>query len=106
MVVGMKRLIYFLALAILSAQLDEAWVVVPLLPSAPLADDNDENDECLPAQRQPREEATAACRGPLFVGQESPTAEIPFVRAGVPFESLLTTPSLPPSLYVFMSLQI
>lgn len=102
----MKRLIYFLALALLSAQLDEAWVVVPVLPSAPLTEDNDENDECLPVQRQPRHEAAASARGPLFVGQKSPTVEIPFVRTGVPFESLLTTPPLPPSLYLFMSLQI
>jgi hypothetical protein len=101
----MKRFAYLLILLLLSAQVDDAWAVPPVLPSAPLVDDN---DEYLPAQRRPWEEKSASGQGQMFATRlKSLTADFPPVQRGVvPFEWNLTTPFTPPLLYVFMSLQI
>jgi hypothetical protein len=97
----MKRLAYLLILLLLSAQVDDAWAVVAVSPSVPLADDGD----YLPAQRRLRDEQPPG-REPVFVGREPRTAAFPLVRRGTPFEWNLSTPFTPPPLYVFMSLQI
>jgi hypothetical protein len=97
----MKRLTYFLVFLLISAQVDDAWAVAPDLPSAPVADDN---DEYLPAQRQLRDEQSSD-QETTFVGIEPRSADfLPGRRAR--FEWNLTTPFTPRPLYVFMSLQI
>jgi hypothetical protein len=99
----MTRLPYLLILLLLSAQVDDAWIADPALPSVSLADDN---DEYLPAQRRPREELSTSAQGPMFVGLKPPPTDACSVPTGVRSEWNLTTPFTPPPLYVFMSLQI
>jgi hypothetical protein len=99
----MTRLTYLLILLLLSAQVDDAWTVDPALPSASLADDN---DEYLPAPRRPRDELSASAQGPMFVGLKPPPTNACSVPAGVRSEWNVTAPFTPPPLYVFMSLQI
>jgi hypothetical protein len=99
----MKRLAYLLLLLVISAQVDEAWVVAPVSPSVPLADDD---DEYLPAQRRVGGEQYASGQGPTNIGLKPQAAESSVVRRGVPSEWDLTTPFTPPPLYLFMSLQI
>ena len=98
----MTRFAYFLILCLFSAQVDDAWAVAPVLPSAPLSDDD---DEYLPAKRQVRDEQSSG-QEPVFVGFKPQTANFPLGRRGLPLEWNLTTPFTPPPLYVFMSLQI
>jgi hypothetical protein len=98
----MKRLAYLLVLLLISAQVEDAWAVAPVLPSALLSD---ENDEYLPAQHQLQGAASASRRTPAFNGLKAQTADFSPFRSGVPSEWNLTTPLAPPSLYVFMSLQ-
>jgi hypothetical protein len=99
----MNRLVYLLILLLSSVPVNDAWAVAPDLPSAPLADDN---DEYLPLRRQVRDERSSSGQGPMFVGLKSQTADFAVVRRGVPSKWNLTTPCTPPPLYVFMSLQI
>ena len=99
----MKWLAYLLVLLLISAQAEDAWAVTPVLPFAPLSD---ENDEYLPAQRQVQGAASSSCQPPAFNGLKPRTAYFSPVRSGVPSEWNLTTPFGPPPLYVFMSLQI
>jgi hypothetical protein len=99
----MKRLAYLLVLLLISAQAEDAWAVAPVLPSAPLTDDN---DEYLPAQRQLQGAASSSRQAPAFNGLKPRTADFSSARSGVPSEWNLTTPFGPPPLYVFMSLQI
>jgi hypothetical protein len=99
----MNRQAYFLILLLFSAQVDDAWAVAPVLPSAPLADDD--NDEYLPARRQLRDEQCAS-QEPAFVGHKPESADFPLARGGVPYEWNLTTPFTSPPCSVFMSLQI
>jgi hypothetical protein len=94
---------YFLVLLLIWAQVDDYWAAAPVLPSAPLAD---EDDEYLPSQWRPQEEECAPQQEPGFVGLKPQTADLPLVRRGVPSEWNLTTPFTPPPLYVFMSMQI
>jgi hypothetical protein len=98
----MKRLPYLLIL-LLTAQADDYWAVAPVLPSAPLADDN---DEYLPAQRRPQEQRPFSRQKPVFEAVTPPDADFSFVPRGVPSEWNLTTPFGPPPLYVFLSLRI
>jgi hypothetical protein len=99
----MKRLGYLLILLMITAQVEDAWAVGLVSPSAPLADD----DEYLPSQRRRQEEEESSARRTQdVVGLESQTAAFPLVRKGVPPKWNLTAPFTPPPLYVFMSLQI
>lgn len=99
----MKRLPYLLIVFLVSAQVDDYWAVAPVLPSAPLTEDN---DEYLPAQRHSRRERSSSLQKPVFLSLLPQTAEFSSVRRGMPAERNLTAPLAPPSLYVFMSLQI
>jgi len=99
----MQRLAYLLVLLLISAQAEDAWAVAPVLPSAPLCD---ENDEFLPAQHQLQGAASASRQTPAFNGLKPQTADFSPVRSGVPSKWNLTTPFGPPLLYVFMSLLI
>ena len=99
----MNRLAYLLILLLISALVDDFWAAAPVLPSAPLADDD---DEYLPSQRRPREDECPAHQKPAFVGLQPRTAAFPLVRRGVPSERNLTTPFTPPPLDVLTSLQI
>jgi hypothetical protein len=99
----MKWIAYFLILLVISAQVDDYWAVAAVLPSAPLADDN---DEYLPAQRQLRGEQSSSRQTPVFDAVKPRTADFPVVPRSVPSEWNLTPPFAPPPLYVFMSLQI
>ena len=98
----MKRLAHFLILLLLLAQVDDAWAVAPVSPSAPITDDD---DEYLPAQWRLRDEQSSG-QEPAFVGVKPQTADFPLVRRGVPLQWNLSTPFAPPPLYLFMSLQI
>ena len=99
----MKRLAYLLILLLIAGQADVAWAIVPLSPSAPLADDGD--DEYLPAQRHPQGERPSSRREPQSAAKLC-TADFAFVPRGVPCRRTLTAPFAPSPLYVFMSLQI
>jgi hypothetical protein len=99
----MKRVAYGLVLLLISAQVQDTWAVALVLPSTPLAD---ENDEYLPVQRQPRGEQPSSSPKPLFNALKPPAVDVSFVPRGVPAEWILTTPFAPPLLYIFMSLQI
>src|SRR5436305_5713177 len=103
MALQMKRFAYFLVVLLLGAQLDEAWAEAPVLPSAPLAADN---DDYLPATCRAREEHSPYRQEPLLDGLKPRTAEFWSARSSVPSERNLTAPLAPTSLYVFMSLQI
>jgi hypothetical protein len=99
----MKWLACLLILLLISAQIDDAWVVVPVLPPAPLPDGN---DEYLPAQWSSRVEQSSSRQRPVFDAVKLRTADFAFVPRSVPSEWNLTTTFAPPPLYVFMSLQI
>jgi hypothetical protein len=99
----MKWLAYLLILLLISAQVEDTWAVAPVLPPAPLADDN---DEYLPAQQRPRGELSSFRQKPLFDAVKPRAADFPYVPRRVPSEWNLATPFAPPPLYVFMSLQI
>ena len=98
----MKRLSYLLIFLLISAQMDDAWAAAPIVPSAPLTDE----EEYLPAQRQVREAQSSSDPRPIFVDLEHQTSDFLLGRGGAPSERNLTTPFTPPFLYVFMSLQI
>jgi hypothetical protein len=97
----MKRLGYFLFLLLIWAQVDDFWASAPVLPSAPLAGDD---DEYLPAQRRLQQKESSSNQMPICAAIKAQTADFPPIRR--PSEWNLTTPSAPPCLYVFMSLQI
>jgi hypothetical protein len=98
----MNRLAYLLILLLISAQVDNSWAGVPVLPSAPQADD----DEYLPSPQRPQQEECSPHQKPVFAGLKPQIADLPLVRRGVPSAWNLTTPFTPPPLYAFMSLQI
>jgi hypothetical protein len=98
----MNRLASFLILLLILAQVDDYWAASPVLPSVPLADD----DEYLPAQQRPKNEERSSHKKPVFVGLKTRTADLPLARRGMPSKWNLTTPFTPPPLYLFMSLQI
>ena len=98
----MNRHAYVLVLLLISAQVDDFWAA-PVLPSASLADDD---DEYLPSRRRSQEGECSPDQKPVFVGHKPQTADRPLARRGVPSEWNLITPFTPPPLYVFMSLQI
>src|SRR5262245_6915199 len=99
----MNRLAYLLILLLISAQVDDAWAVPPVLAPGPLADDN---NAYLPSQGRPQGEQSYSRQKPVFDGLKPQTADFSLVRRGVPSDGNLTTPFTPPPLYVFMSLQI
>ena len=99
----MNRLAYLLILLLISALVDDFWAAAPVLPSAPLAEDD---DEYLPSQRRPQEGECPPHQKPAFVGLQPRTAAFPLVRRGVPSERNLTTPFTSPPLDVLTSLQI
>jgi hypothetical protein len=98
----MKRAAFFLILLLLWAQVDDAWVLAPVSPAAPLADD----DEYLPAQRQRGVETSASHQRLVFVVWNAPNGDFSSPVSGKkPSGSLFTAPLSDSSLYVFMSLQ-
>jgi hypothetical protein len=97
----MKRLAYLWVLLLISAQVDDTWATAPVLPSAPLAE-----DEFLPSQPRSQVEESSPHQKPVVVGFKSPIADFPLDRRGVLTGCTLTTPFAPPPLYVFMSLRI
>jgi hypothetical protein len=99
----MKRHAYLLILLLLSAQVDDAWAVAPVLSSAQSADDD---NEYLPSERRTQGEESCARQEPICVGLKPHTADFSFVPWDVPSEWNLNTPFAPPPLYAFMSLQI
>src|SRR5262245_21963715 len=99
----MKRLVYFLILLLISAQVDDAWVVAAHVPFAPLVEDG---DEYLPAQRPPREELSSSSQGARFVRLTVAAVNFSVVRRNLPPSWNLATPFTTPPLYALMSLQI
>jgi hypothetical protein len=99
----MKPIGYFLILLLLSAQLDDAWAAPPVLPSAPLGDDNDEYP---PAQRRAEEEESSPRQQPVFNGLKPHIAALSFVARDVAVTWNLPTPLGPSLLSLFMILQI
>jgi hypothetical protein len=99
----MKQLGYLLILLSFWVQVDDAWLTAVGSPSIVLADDD---DEYLPAERQPRQEQSGF---KVEVDKHRPliqATDFSTVRMDTPSEWSLTTPFTPPPLYVFMSLQI
>jgi hypothetical protein len=101
-VLPMKRLTYLLVLLLISAQAEDAWAVVPVLPSAPLADDNHEYLASRPTQA----EESSSRQKRAFAGFKPQTADYTPVRTGIAPKQNLAAPFGPLPLYVFMSLQI
>jgi hypothetical protein len=99
----MKRLAYFLILLLISAQVDDAWVVAADVPSTPLVEDG---DEYLPAQRPPQEELFSSSQGARFVRLTVPAMNFSVVRRNLPPSWNLAAPFTAPPLYAFMSMQI
>jgi hypothetical protein len=99
----MRRLTYLLVLLLMAAQVDDAWAVAPVLPSAALADDD---NEYLPAQRRPQEQLSSSRQKPVSRALAPRTADFSFAPRGVLSRRTLTPPFAPTPLYVFMSLQI
>ena len=99
----MKWCAYFLILVTLWDQVDDVLAIAFVLPSVPVAD---EDDDYLPAQRRSHEEESVVHKGPAFVRLKPRTADVPPVRSSVPFGWSLTTPFTSSPLYAFMSLQI
>jgi hypothetical protein len=95
----MKRVAYFLIFLMLLGQAEDALSWTPLLPSAPLEDDN---DEYLQGESIPRRERTSRASQPRFV--RAPIAGHTSARREILTERNRALP--PGSLYVFMSLQI
>jgi hypothetical protein len=100
----MKRHAYLLILLLLWSQADDVLAFASVLPSAPLADDDD--NEYVPSQRREQEEESRPDNTPAFAGHKPQTADFPLVRRGVRLEWNLITPFTPAPLYVFLSLQI
>jgi hypothetical protein len=99
----MRWLAFILILLLVSAKADNALAVAPVVPSAPLTDDD---DEYLPSQRRPEEGPSFPGHKPAFLGLKSEATGRPSARRVVPPGRGLTTPFAPRPLYVFMSLQI
>ena len=66
----------FLVLLVFWALVDDFWAAAPVLPSAPLAED----DEYLPAQRRPQEDECPPHHKPVFVGLQPRAADFPLAR--------------------------
>jgi hypothetical protein len=93
---------YFLIALLISAQVEDAWAVIPALPSSALPDDNDEYP--LAARRQ-GPERPAPCQKPPLVDLKSRTTDHFSIRRSSLSGSHLAGPFSPSPLYVFMSLQ-
>jgi len=96
----MKRFAYFLILLVFSAQVDDYWFADPLSLSA--VDD----DEYLPLQQRPQEEACFPYLKSVFPALKAQTANFALAERDLSSEPSRTSPVAPPSLYVFMSLQV
>src|SRR5262249_52790402 len=101
-VLPMKRVAFFLILLLTWAQVDDVWALVPVSPSAALAD----NDEYLPAQRQREVKASASRKQPVSIVRHAQGGDS-FSPAAVtkPAHSLFAALSHSSSVYVFMSLR-
>jgi hypothetical protein len=98
----MKRVAFFLILLLVWAQVDDAWVSVPVSLSASLADD----DEYLPVEGQREGEESAHRHRPVFAVRNAHPG--PFFTAVFGNESpgaLFAAPFYRSSVYVFMSLR-
>jgi hypothetical protein len=98
----MKKFACLLILLTVWGRVDDYLAVAPVLPSAPLADDD---DEFLLAQCRSRADQSSD-QEPVFAGPKRRTAHSSSLRSGLPAERDLTKPFTPPPLYLFMSLQI
>ena len=67
---------------------------------------SNDDDECLSSDRREQQDQLCVCLQPHFINFKLQTADLPSGRSGLLSEWNLTTPFTPPSLYVFMSLQI
>jgi hypothetical protein len=102
----MKRLACFLILLLITDQVDDAWAAAPDQPVAPLAADDDYDDDYLPAQRQSGLEQPPTGHERAFLGRNPQAPELSSRRRDWPLGWDLTAPFAPPPLYVLMSLQI
>jgi hypothetical protein len=98
-----KRAAYFLLLLLISAQLDDAWAAAPASLSVPIAE---ENDEYLPAPRQPQEEQIPLGQWLPLAGLKVQPADSSVVQKRLSSRSNPATPFAPQPLYAFMSLRI
>jgi hypothetical protein len=98
----MNRIAYLLLLLLIWAQCDDYCAAALLLPSTALADD----DEYVLSRQRPTEEECSLHPTQESRGLGPQTANFSLLRRDLPSEWNLTTTFTPPSLYVFMSLQI
>src|SRR5262249_32954234 len=98
----MKRVAFFLILLLIWAQVDDAWVSVPVSHSASAADD----DEYLPVESRREEKASAHRQRPgLPVRNAPPGQSFSSVGGSRPSGWLSAAPFQRSSVYVFMSLR-
>jgi hypothetical protein len=101
----MKQLPYLLTLLLFLAQVDDTWAITPVLPSAPLAQ-VDDDDEYIPSERRTEGEEPSARQTPSLQGLKTQSVKFSIGRTGVARAWDLATLRARPSLYIFMSLQI
>lgn len=99
----MKWFNYLLILLIFCPLVDDCWAMAPVLPSAPLTDND--ADEYLPSHRR-MEEDIAVHKQPALASLKTKNANGPLARKSLPSNCSLTGPFTPPLLDLFMSLQI
>ena|SRR6516162_3996903 len=100
----MKRGGYFLILLLLSAPIDDTWVIDSVLSSPSMPDDD---DEYLPREQEKCEQEPVTCqRQPFVYAHADYSAPVSGDLSGKPFSGEnLTSPFDRPLVYVFMSLQ-
>jgi hypothetical protein len=87
------------------AQLDDALIISGCdSPTDSLASNDD--DECLSSEHKEQQNQFRAQREPYVFALKPLNRDFPALRSGVSLERNLTAPFTPPSLYVFMSMQI
>src|SRR5262245_28155172 len=99
----MKRIVCILITLLLSAQLDDAWAVVGVGPSAPVEGDSDE----YPAAQRLDRGAKSTCRQvPAFAGWQPRASGRCVAPGAVQCERNPSNPLPPSLLLMFTSLQL
>jgi hypothetical protein len=101
----MKRIAYLLVLLPIWHQIDDTWVVAAEFFAASQAGIED-NEEYLPSEQEQRAEECASYQKRRGVVSHPSPGDSPLARTHVLSTRRALAPRTPPSLYVFMSLQI
>ena len=101
----MKRLAYLLILLPIWHQVDDTWIVATEFWSASQPGIED-NEEYLPSERESRAEECSARAKRNHTACNRSSADVLLTRTDFQSNQPPVAPNSPPSLYVFMSLQI